>query len=89
MTTYQMVRRFTIAFLLAVILAACLFISKAQAQDDGGGEIVVPRPKSFCETLEPWGYWFFFWGCHLHYQVTFTVIQTPLPIVVPVIVEKK
>lgn len=88
MTTYQMVRRFTIAFLIAVILAVCLFISKAQAQDDGG-EIQVPKPKSFCETLEPYGYWWFFWGCNLHYQITFTVIRTPLPIVVPVIVEKK
>lgn len=88
MTTYQLVRRFTIAFLLAVIFAAVLFISKAHAQDDGG-EILAPKPKSFCDTLEPYGYWWFFWGCNLHYHVSFTVIRTPLPVVVPVVTGKK
>ena len=59
MTFHDRLRQVVIAFLLAVILA-CVFSIVARAED---GEVVV-QPFDICRGLEPYGYWWFFWGCH-------------------------
>lgn len=62
MTTAQLIRRLAIAFLLAVILAALGHVyDRLHAQD----EILVPKQPGLCDSLEPYGYWWFFWGCNL------------------------
>lgn len=46
------------AFLLAVVFAV-LLVQFAGAQED----LVVAKPLTFCDTLEPYGYWWYFWNC--------------------------
>ena len=66
MTHTQILRRLIYAFLLAVLIAVALALSEnvhAQAAED----VLIPCPnncKTFCDSLEPYGYWWFFWGCN-------------------------
>jgi hypothetical protein len=52
-------RRLVVAFLLAVILGFA--VAKVQGDD---GEIIVYYP-GICSYLEKYGYWYYFFACHL------------------------
>jgi hypothetical protein len=64
-------RRLIYGFLIAVLLAVFFSIfndlhaqgqkPKPTTQDD---VVIVPPTVSFCATLEPYGWWWFFWGCN-------------------------
>lgn len=61
MTGYALVRRLVYAFLFAVLLAVALGI----ANDLHASEVIIYAPKgpSICDSLEPYGWWWFFWNC--------------------------
>lgn len=51
---------------LLLALLAALFVLTVAAFAES--EIVMQDPgKAFCDTLEPWGWWFYFFGCQVYY----------------------
>lgn len=65
MKGYALLKRFVIAFLLAVILAAVFAVVNAHAQTQRPGvtTTVMVQPFDSCKLLEPYGWWWFFWNC--------------------------
>jgi hypothetical protein len=61
MTRSQQLRQMAWAALVAVILATLLTVLKA---DDGGDLVMMDPMWTFCNSLEPYGYWYFWWDCH-------------------------
>jgi hypothetical protein len=63
MSGLDRLRQIVIAFLVAVILAAFFYVTNAHAAD-----VYIPyppdSPTSGCALLEPYGWWWFFWGCN-------------------------
>ena len=64
-------RRLIYGFLIAVLLAVVFSLAndlhaaeqKPKPQSDGD-VVVLPPSWAFCATLEPYGWWWFFWGCN-------------------------
>lgn len=63
MSAFARLRQVVIAFLIAVILAAVFYATNAHAAD-----VYIPyppdSPKSGCDLLEPYGWFWFFFGCN-------------------------
>jgi hypothetical protein len=62
-------RRFVVAFLIAVILAVVFYAVNASAatvkpKPQSATQDVMVQPFDGCKLLEPYGYWWFFWGCN-------------------------
>jgi hypothetical protein len=71
MTQDARLRRLIYAFLLAVLGAVLLSLVEAHAQTTKPkpttqGDVLVPCPdcgKTFCDTWEPYGWFWFFFNC--------------------------
>lgn len=63
MTRVQLYRRFAWALLFAVAVAIILTATKAYASDGDSFPVQTPM-ESFCQNLEPFGYWYHFWDCY-------------------------
>lgn len=55
-------RRLFVAFMIAVLLGAAVAVVKAQDEDPD--KIIVYYP-GICADLPKYGYWYYFFGCHL------------------------
>jgi hypothetical protein len=63
-------RRLIYGFLVAVLLAVLFSIfndlhaAGQKPKPTTPDAVIVPPSYSFCQTLEPYGWWWFFWGCN-------------------------